>query len=59
MSLPLSNTLVQLTVGGGLPSTEQVKVIIAGSPSTTTWLGLKLLKLGGSVQDRKHLMRLK
>ena len=59
LSLP-SNTLVQLTVGVGLPSTEQLKVIVAGSFSTTTRSGLKLLKLGGTVWDRKrNSMRLK
>ena len=59
LSLP-SNTLVQLTVGVGLPSTEQFKVIVAGSFSTTTRSGLKLLKLGGTVRDRKrNSMRLK
>ena len=59
LSLPLSNTLVQETFGPGLPSAEQLKVIVAGSLSTTTWSGLKLLKLGGTVQDRKHSLRLK
>ena len=59
LSLP-SNTLVQLTVGVGLPSAEQLKVILAGSFSTTTRSGLKLLKLGRTVQDRKrNSMRLK
>ena len=59
LSLP-SNTLVQLTVGVGSPSAEQLKVIVAGSFSTTTWSGLKPLKLGGTVQDRKrNSMRLK
>ena len=59
LSLP-SNTLVQLTVGVGLPSAEQLKVIVAGSFSTTTRSGLKPLKLGGTVQDRKrNSMRLK
>ena len=60
LSLPLLNTLVQVTVGAGLPSAEQFKVIVAGSLSTTTWSGLKPLKLGGTEQDRKHIsMRLK
>ena len=54
LSLPLSNTLVQVTVGVGLPSAEQLKVIVAGSFSTTTRSGLKSLKLGGTVQDRKR-----
>ena len=54
LSLPLSNTLVQLTFGAGLPSAEQLKVIVAGSFSTTTRSGLKSLKLGGTVQDRKR-----
>ena len=54
LSLPLLNTLVQVTVGAGLPSAEQFKVIIAGSLSTTVWLRLKSLKLGGTVQDRKY-----
>ena len=43
-----------MTVGAGLPSAEQLKVIVAGSLSTTTWSGLKLLKLGETVQDRKR-----
>ena len=59
LSLAFSNTLVQLTFGVGFPSAEQLKVIVAGSPSTTTWSELKLLKLGGTVQDRKRSMRLK
>ena len=59
LSFPLSNTLVQETFGVGLPSAEQLKVIVAGSLSTTTWSGLKVLKLGGTVQDRKHSLRLK
>ena len=60
LSLPLSNTLVQVTVGVGLPSAEQLKVIVAGSLSTTTWSRLKSLKLGGTVQNRKrNSMRLK
>ena len=54
LSLSLSNSLAQLTVGAGLPSAEQLKVIVAGSLSTTTWSGLKLLKLGETVQDRKR-----
>ena len=55
-----SNTLVQLTVGVGSPSAEQLKVMVAGSFSTTTRSRLKPLKLGGTVQDRKrNSMRLK
>lgn len=56
LSLPLLNTLVQVTVGAGLPSAEQFKVIVAGSPSTTTRSGLKLLKLGETKKEEElHL----
>ena len=54
LSLPLTNTLVQVTFGVGLPSAEQSKVIVAGSLSTTTWSGPKAVKLGGTVQNRKR-----
>ena len=57
LSLPLSNSLVQLTVGTGLPSAEQLKVIIVGSPSTTTWSGLKPLKLGGTAKEVTHQLK--
>ena len=55
LSLPLLNTLVQVTVGAGLPSAEQFNEIVPESLSTTTWSGLKPLKLGGTEQDRKHI----
>lgn len=55
LSLPLLNTLVQVTVGAGLPSAEHFNEIVPESLSNTTWSGLKPLKLGGTEQDRKHI----
>ena len=49
LSLPLANTFVQVMFGVGTPATLQSNVMSA-APSTTTWSGLGLLKLGRTKQ---------
>ena len=52
LSLPLANTFVQVMFGVGTPATSQGNEMLA-APSTTTWSGLGLLKLGGTKQEGK------
>ena len=54
LSLPLANTFVQVMFGVGTPATLQGNVMSAVAPSTTTWSGLGLIKLGGTKQEGKH-----
>ena len=56
LSLPLLNTLVQVTVGTGLPLAEQLKMIVPGTLSTATWSGLKPLKLGKTKKEEEHYL---
>ena len=56
LSLPLLNTLVQVTVGTGLPFAEQLKMIVPGTLSTATWSGLKPLKLGKTKKEEEHYL---
>ena len=50
LSLPLANTFVQVMFGAGSPSAVQVKWI-AGSLSSTTWSGARVINEGGSAKE--------